>query len=666
MPRGPETPERGETVWALVVEPGGAANLYHWDERQQALALTHVERPTMSRGADLARIPLARWDGASQPLDTSAPGLLALVLADPPNAPGVWLRIRLLGALVLGAQQSAQPDALAQLRHSIAIAMPAADPALADIGAWDDLPSALRQRVERAAQTLRGAGEPLVIGPGSPRWLDAPATMALYRAARASLALGAAARRAASAAEAHERLTTSGEALAEAFAQRMRRDAPGSHRDISSVGHAPAHAGGVLNSRGLSGVSMAEWRVRGAAVLGEAEDLLTAVPQRFMRYLGELLAPDERALFFLESPPFPLRAHDEDLALIADSDQRAMERSHWLLGPLTRLTGPKRIQTRQTQTGLLLITDRQLMLLRDFAPPNAGATQQGYIVTCWPLGRLVAVGVVPPGQRLARTIAEWPQRIQARQSRLAPGDEVGALAGDTARLALALEGCDGIQVTGCALPADAQPALARAAATLRSFIPLLGAAGAGDWRLRPLPDIRPWRPTEAEARELTSLGGVLTPTAVAALETATAKGLSSATDALILAQARSPAMSVSGPETAALLTLTPKHVLLATLPVASPREQATAQASLRALPLGCLTSVTLQYSLVGSWLRLTHPTVRGELGCEMIHIAFPSPLITPFRALRNRIGSLLATGPTLGVSEAAGERPPTPRAPASR
>ena len=113
-----ETPSRqaAETLWALVIETGGAANVYRWDDDLQALALSHVERSAQPRGADLARIPIAGRDRHA----ASMPALLTLILADPPLAPGTWAHVRVLGAFPVGAH-ALEGDALARSERVIAL-----------------------------------------------------------------------------------------------------------------------------------------------------------------------------------------------------------------------------------------------------------------------------------------------------------------------------------------------------------------------------------------------------------------------------------------------------------------------------------------------------------------------------------------------------------------
>lgn len=617
------------TALAIVIEPGGPCNVYAWDEARQALMLTAVERPAVSRGADLVRIPLTTAAQA----DAAAPALLSLVLAEPANPAGAWVRVRVLGALrvapVTDTSTTAAGGADALGAH-VALAVLEVDATLAGVSSLDMLPAPLLERALAALATVTPearawlermleTGERDTTG----RWLEAEQVMAAYRAARAALTHAARDQRRAGAAFQAERLTTSAEVAGEALRQRLAREAapvapaPPSPDDLQAdVEHLPW--------RGIAALGPAELRARGMAVYGETTDLARWLPERFTRYLSGLLAPDERTLFFVEASRIALRGWAE-----ADAQRSA---GWW---PSALRVGRR---TRTLTDGLLLVTDRQIVTLRDYAQPDSVVTQWGYLSRSWPLGRLLAVSVAPHGVTLAEVTRAWPARVRERLCAPLPGDEATAPVSESARLILALEGRNGVQVTGAAFPPDAVATLERVAALARRFVPLLGDAGRGDWRIRRMPVVESWRPTESEARELESLGGLI-PTPVArALEVATATAL--APDDLILAQTRTPQANVSGPALAALLTLTPSRLLLATAGATS----GAATTRIEVFPLGAVSAAALQYSLLRCWFELALP---GR-GAFTRRIAYPSPLATPFRALYVRTRSLIEIGPTLG------------------
>lgn len=606
-----------QTAWAVVIEPGGACNRYRWDAARGALVMEYVERPDANgarRGADLARLPLlssaSTTSATSTPPDDAAlaasgPGLLALALASPANPAGVWLELRILGAFRLVMTRVGQSAASAGLLTDyIALAVPTADPMLASITSIETLTPALRERLQRAllviapdaaARIYQGLYEPEALrsernGMAGAGWLEAAAIMDRYRAERVEASRQAAERRREEEAAHAERLTTSAEAAGEALLRRLGREAPlrPAHPETQQS-DAPDIQDVVGGWRGLAGISPSELRARGAAVYGEPEDLLRWLPARFARYLGELLFADERALFFAAASAISLPGWDGRAPLWAPEVKHAgparQTARGWLPG---RLFGAGR--TRRLHDGLLLISDRQALLLRDYAPADSGGTHLGFLARSWPLGRLVAAGAAPVGVSLAEALRAWPERVRARLCAPLPFDEAAAPLEQTARLLLALEGRDGIQVTGMAFPPEAAESARRAAALLRGFIPLLGDAGHGDWRLRCVPVVTAWRPNAREERELESLGGMVAPAVASALLEATQRGL--APDETILAQGRTPQSSLAeGPDVPALLTLTPQRLLLATLPQRAD-VHSTQLAHVEATPLGALTSLT--------------------------------------------------------------------------
>ena len=621
------------TALAVVVEPGGPCNVYAWDETRQALMLTAVERPAAPRGADLVRIPLTAAPSPAAQADAAAPALLALLLATPANPAGAWVRVRVLGALRVtpGTDMSTIVARGADtLSAYIALAVPEADVTLVAASSLSTLPVPLR---ERALAALAGVApesrawleQELVTGERDTtgRWLEAEQVMAAYRATRAALSHAARDQRRAGAGFRAERLTTSAEAAGEALRQRLAREAapvmpapPSPDDQQAGIEHLPW--------RGIAALGPAELRARGMAAYGETADLARWLPERFTRYLSGLLTPDERALFFIEAPRVVLRGWTEP-----DVHRSPVWRPNALLAGR---------RTRTLTDGLLLVTDRQILLLRDYAHPDSVMTQWGYLTRSWPLGRLLAASVARQGVTLAEATRAWPERVRERLCAPLPADEATAPVSASARMILALEGRNGVQVTGAAFPPEAEATLERIAALTRRFVPLLGEAGRGDWRLRRLPVVEPWRPTDSEARELESLGGMIPTSVTRALEVATAAAL--APDDLILAQARTPQANASGPALAALLTLTPSRLLLATVGATS----GAATSHLEVFSLGAVSSAALQYSLLGCWFELALPR-RGALPRR---IAYPSPLAMPFRALYLRTRSLLEVGPSLG------------------
>lgn len=408
-------------------------------------------------------------------------------------------------------------------------------------------------------------------------------------------------------------------------------------------------------------MSPAELRARGAAVYGESEHLARWIPTRFARYLGELLLPDERVLFFAECPPLTIRGWTGSVAQghgVSGGRSSAPSRHSppWSVGRAL-----DRWRTRHLQSGIFLITDRQALLLRDYAAPDATMVQWGYVAHSIPLARLLAVRVMPPHAILApmvgSVLASWPDGVEGEHPvGIASYDEV-TVPDQFARIGFALEGAKGIELTGAALPPESTPVLQRAAAVLECFTPLAGSAGTGDRRMRLVHAVGAWKPTAREAAELESLGGLVPPDVSEALEAATRDALEPGDT--VLAQARTPREQEASADTAALLTLTATRLLVARSPhtshtarhAESPASSAPVtypSVALQQVPLRYCTSVTLQHSLLGCGLACAVPsrTNANHQYIESIHIAFPSPLIVPFRAFYNRLRLLLGNVPT--------------------
>jgi hypothetical protein len=168
-----------------------------------------------------------------------------------------------------------------------------------------------------------------------------------------------------------------------------------------------------------------------------------------------------------------------------------------------------------------------------------------------------------------------------------------------------------------------------------------------------VPHVEPWQPTEREARELETLGGLVTPEAARALEDATRVALT--TDEQVLVQARTPEAGGGSAAVPALLTLTDRRLLLARVPTAM--GGAVPGAEVQAWPLAAISSAVLQQSMLGSGLiaHVPHATSAASaaagarshaaVSVEPISLAFPSPLLVPFRALYTRLRLLLG-GPS--------------------
>ncbi|HUY75862.1 MAG TPA: hypothetical protein VMV29_03775 [Ktedonobacterales bacterium] len=643
------------TATGYVIESGGPYQRLHWDATAQVLALDEIVRPTYAHGVDLVRLPLVplaestsaarlqrndhrrlpSWveedaDGlpdAQATLARLGPSLLALTLAEPSNAPGTRLQVRFLGARRIAfrnssempPQKGAQESALmsSDLGDWIAITLPVADRALAAIATLDELPTPLRQRLDEALTNL----------------------MAVYPGTRLAAPVGA----------------TTIAALYQAACAHARLD----RRDIEALSaqrlpHEWVFVGAQderrLPWRESTPLGVAELLVRGAAAYAEPEQLEQWLPARFQRYVSEVLLPDERLLFFAHCPSFLARGWGGQAALVPmESDQRGASPSTkpngWSLkGALAQARNAVgRQRGRVLQEGLLLITDRQALMLREVAPLDATLTPWGYTAQSWPLGRAIASESAPAGVALEAALDAWPVNRRQRLVGVKSFDEA-TIPAHWARLLVALDGLDGAEVTGVAFPPEGADALAHAASLIRRFTPWADSSATKDRRLRRIPEVEPWKPTDDEVAALETLGEVIAPAQVAALTQATTAAL--APGEAILAQARTPSLDAHTSQGAALLTLTPQRLLLAQV-----KRQQPTSAALRAIPLGQITSATLRHSLLGCALTLAlpHRPMQGEVadvsGVESLVVDFPSPLIVPFRAVFTRLRVLLGRAP---------------------
>jgi len=382
-------------------------------------------------------------------------------------------------------------------------------------------------------------------------------------------------------------------------------------------------------------------------VYGESAHLARWIPSHFARYLDELVLPNEPVLFFAECPPLSVRgwtgAVVDDHGANARGGTGRRSPSAWHLGRAL-----DRLRTRHLRAGLLLITDRQLLVLRDYAAPDITMVQWGYVAHSVPLARLLSVRVLParaPGEVIARDA--WPASLRDSVPGIAAYDEA-TVPDQYARVVVALEGAGGIEVTGAAVPLESAVALAHAAEVLERFTPLLGPAGASDRRVRLVPAIEAWKPTPHEAAELDSLGGLVPPAVAEALDTATRAALQPGET--LLAQARTPRSRASSGDVAALLSLTSTRLLIVEAPprAGSPASLASGippAVAIHEVSLAHCTSATLRHSLLGCELACAVPAQGREQRVETIRLAFPSPLIVPLRALFSRLRLLLGTVP---------------------
>lgn len=313
--------------------------------------------------------------------------------------------------------------------------------------------------------------------------------------------------------------------------------------------------------------------------------LIRFVPTRFQQALQRLLLEDERLLAFLERP---------------------------LLRHRTGLLG---LQRYRANAGIFLLTDRQILWLRDFFSPGSSAFPEGYLARSIPFERLVNAYLCPVGTPMnGLTEASSPYL------RLALDIESGA-------------GCEHLEIAFSA-DEDSEKALAHIFPLLQAFVP----RGAhDDRRARCLPVIDAWRPRGEEARRLNGLGGMVLPPVRQHLEDHLTETLHRSGEELLvsalvpaLEQYRSPARLVALTRSAVLLceeTGERTHRLFAAAseqPVSHQRYE-----------LSQISSAQLSYSLFGSDLRLFLPESPGTT--RELMIPFQSPAIAWFLPLFTRL-----------------------------
>jgi hypothetical protein len=379
--------------------------------------------------------------------------------------------------------------------------------------------------------------------------------------------------------------------------KRARRTSPRGSRQITREGDEP-----VVAWRAVEGLTP-EQRAQMAqaktidqfAPLLEAEQLIRFVPSRFQQTLERVLLDDERLLVFLERPL------------------------------LRRRTGLLGMQQYRANAGLLLVTDRQVLWLRDFFSPGASFFPEGYIARSIPLDRLVDVALVPAG---------------------IPSLSVGSpLEEDTSpyvRLVLTAESRVGQERCEVAFPADKgnEQALNRVLTVLRAFVPLIGPQ---ERHLRRLPVIEPWIPQGTEARRLAGLGGVVVDSAKRCLEQHLSETLRASGEELLVATTVPALEEHHSPTRLVALTRTAVFTFDALSEKGHGRRKAPQEFSVQAhrYELAQVSSAQLSYSLLGSSLRLFLPQPQGR--AQEVMIPFQSPAIAWFLPLFTRLRLALTT-----------------------
>lgn len=345
--------------------------------------------------------------------------------------------------------------------------------------------------------------------------------------------------------------------------------------------------------------------VEQVAAFLQPEHLIHSVPLRFQHALERLLLDDERLLAFVQRP-------------------RLSHRVGWL-----------RMHQYRANAGLLLITDRQVLWLRDYFSPGASLFPEGFIARSISTERLTDLVLVPAGA--ATSALSLP------------------LADDSLpylRLVLIIGSGSGHEVYEVVFPArsESAEALERISAILRTFVPL---AGAQERRLRRQPLVEPWIPQGDEVRRLAGLGGVVPGEVKQLLEQRLVAVLQATNEELLVAVTVPALEEYRSP--ARLVALTRTAVLTCdALPEAPRRFWATPKGwvvQAQRYDLARISSVQLSYSLLGSSLHLWLP---GGQGCtQEVIIPFHSPAIAWFLPLFTRLRLLLSQPPPLLAAAAA-------------
>lgn len=325
----------------------------------------------------------------------------------------------------------------------------------------------------------------------------------------------------------------------------------------------------------------------------QAEHLIRFVPQRFQDALADLLLDDERLLAFVERPLLRHRAG--------------------LLG----------MQTWRSNEGLLVVTNRQVLWLRDFLAPGSGFLPGGYIAHSAPLERLQDVAVLPAGS----VPESFASRLESKNS-------------PYPRLVMEVASCAGSELFAVEFPqqAEMEKALARITSILRGFLP--SPDGTQDRRVRRLPSVEAWLPRGAEAERLAGLGGIVPASIAGRLEERLSQVVSEVGEVLVSALV--PALE-DFKSPARLVALTHSALL-----VCEERNDASRrsgrhsgqQVEVRRFDLAGVSSAQLRYSLLGSSLSIFVP--QPDERTQQQVLPFHSPAIAWFLPLFTRLRQLLS------------------------
>jgi diadenosine tetraphosphatase ApaH/serine/threonine PP2A family protein phosphatase len=333
-----------------------------------------------------------------------------------------------------------------------------------------------------------------------------------------------------------------------------------------------------------------------AAPHAQAEHLIRFVPERFQKALTDLLLDDERLLAFVERP---------------------------LLRHRTGLLG---MQTWRSNEGLFLVTDRQVLWLRDFLAPGSGFLPGGYIAHMAPLERLQAITILPAGN----APDELADRLESKDS-------------PYIRLVMEVSSCTGSELFTVEFPskAEIEKALAHINGILRAFLPY--SVGERDRRVRRLPAVEAWLPRGAEVEQLEGLGGIVPAAIAGQLEERLSSQLKQKGEEELLVSALVPALE-EYKSPARLIALTRSELLVIEDTSGKSKRASTSRVShteqVHCYDLTMISSAQLRHSLLGSSLSIFVPHPDGRTQRHLI--PFHSPAIAWFLPLYTRLRQLLS------------------------
>jgi hypothetical protein len=312
--------------------------IYTWEREHECMRLTGIYRAEPGLPADLATLQL---EGR-----LNVPILLLTTCSSPP---GTLVQARLLGALSVGylsPRQDAQFIAsdggrfIAAPREGafpaddwVFVAVAEADASLSQYQSID-MPGQGGSKLTSILASLKAyvqakAQEELQQTAGEVQWCDADMAARLIRETRLFL-------------KREQRMQPKGKGW---LRREEEEERPVAWRAIEGL--AEALRVQIQKEAFLQDGTLAPH--------AQAEELIRFVPQRFQHALADLLLDDERLLVFVERP---LLRH----------------RTGWL-----------GMQTWRSNEGLFLVTDRQMLWLRDFLAPGSNFLPGGYIAHMAPL-----------------------------------------------------------------------------------------------------------------------------------------------------------------------------------------------------------------------------------------------------------------------------------------